>query len=74
MTQRTVAMINGALITASLLGILDNIIVHWTLELHRLVPWPNVLQLEIALVVISAGLFILGIWRERQARRASKRK
>jgi uncharacterized membrane protein len=69
MRERNLAMINGALIALGALGIVDNIVFHWILELHRAVPGPHALTVEAALVIVSAGLLVLGIWRERRARR-----
>ena len=42
MVQRTDALINGALIALGALGILDNLIAHWLLGVHRAVPEPRV--------------------------------
>lgn len=69
MTQRTDAMINGALIALGVLGMLDNIVVHWLLELHRAIPGEHAFEVELALVAGSAVLLFLGIWREHRTRR-----
>ena len=69
MKGRNDALVNGALIAAGALGILDNLVAHWLLGLHRAVPGPHALAAEIALVAVSTGLLVLGIWRERRARR-----
>jgi hypothetical protein len=61
------AMLNGALIAWGALGF-DNIVVHWVLGLHRAVPGEHALTVEILLVLVSAGLLLAGIWRERAAR------
>jgi uncharacterized membrane protein len=68
MQQRSDAMLNGALVAIGALGVVDNIVVHWLLGLHRAVPGPNALAVELVLVAISVGLFVLGTWREVQAR------
>ncbi len=67
--DRTDAMVNGALIAVGVLGILDNLVSHWILGLHRAVPGPHATRVEVVLVVISTGLLILGLWREVRARR-----
>jgi uncharacterized membrane protein len=66
--DRNDAMLNGGLIAIGALGIFDNIVFHWLLELHRAVPGPYALAVEISLVVISAFLLGAGVWRERRAR------
>jgi len=70
--ERNDALVNGALIAIGALGILDNLVVHWLLGHHRAVPGPHALAAEIALVAASAGLLVLGVWRERHARRAGR--
>lgn len=67
--QRNDAMLNGALIALGALGIVDNVVNHWILELHRAVPGPYTLQVEIGLVAVSTALLVTGLRRERQARR-----
>jgi uncharacterized membrane protein len=69
MSGRNVAMVNGAQIALGLLGIVDNVVFHWMLELHRAVPGPDALTVEVVLVIISTGLFSLGIWQQMRARR-----
>lgn len=69
MTQRNDALLNGALMALGLLGILDNVLVHWLLELHRAIPGPNAWEVEIALVIVSAVLLVAGGWRELRARK-----
>lgn len=68
MNERNDAMINGALIGVGALGIFDNVVFHWLLQLHRVIPGPYALHVEVALVIISAGLIAVGIWRERRQR------
>jgi uncharacterized membrane protein len=69
MKERNDALINGALIGVGALGIFDNVVVHWMLELHRAIPGPYALHVEIVLVIICAGLLGAGWWREVRARR-----
>jgi hypothetical protein len=65
---RNDAMLNGALIALGALGIFDNVVIHWILELHRAVPGEHALAVEIGIVAVSAAMLGYGIWRERQAR------
>jgi uncharacterized membrane protein len=69
MHPRSDAMINGGLIAIGILGILDNVLVHWMWQLHRAMPGPNALFVEILLVIVSAGLVSLGAWREFRIRK-----
>jgi hypothetical protein len=73
MNQRTDAMVNGALIALGALGIVDNVVFYWILALHRAVPGPHALEVEVGLVAVSAGMLSLGIWRERQSRKEHSR-
>lgn len=66
--NRTDALVNGALIALGALGIVDNLVAHWLLGLHRAVPGPYATPVEAALVVLSAGLLALGLWREARGR------
>jgi uncharacterized membrane protein len=69
-TERTDAMINGALMAGGLIAILDNVVAHWILQLHRAIPGPHPEPVEAALVVLGAVLLVVGVWRERRARAA----
>lgn len=73
-TTRTVntrnsAMVNGALIALGTLGIIDNVLFHWILQLHRALPGPSAFPVELVLVLVSFGLLVLGVWREIRVRR-----
>jgi uncharacterized membrane protein len=67
-------MLNGALMAIGALAVVDNILAHWVLGLHRAVPGPYALHVEWTLVIVGAVLFALGLRRERRARRAEKQK
>jgi uncharacterized membrane protein len=69
--HRNDALVNGALIALGAMAIVDNVVVHWALGLHRAVPGPNPLPVEVGLVVLGAALLTLGVWRERRVRRAA---
>ena len=51
------------------LGVVDNVVVHWALQLHRAVPGEHALAVEIVLVAGSMLLLGVGLVRERRARR-----
>lgn len=65
---RNDALVNGALITLGVFGILDNVVAHWLLGLHRVVSGPNAGLVETILTALSAGLLALGLWREARVR------
>jgi uncharacterized membrane protein len=70
MTERTGAMANGALIALGATAILDNLVAHWLLGLHRAVPDTSVaVVVETALVAVGIALLLVGLVRERHARR-----
>ena len=69
MNQRTDALVNGALIAIGALGVADNVVVHWALQLHRAVPGRHASAVEVTLVIISTGLLASGVWREWRARK-----
>lgn len=67
--MRTDALINGALIAAGAIAVIDNVVAHWLLGLHRAVPGPAANVVEPLLVVVGAGLALIGVAREVRARR-----
>jgi ribose 5-phosphate isomerase B len=67
--ERTGLLLNGALIALGAMGILDNVVIHWWLRLHRAVPGPHAFAAEVVLIIASAAILGLGMWRERVARR-----
>jgi len=69
--QRNAALLNGALIALGALAIVDNLLFHWLLGLHRAVPGPNATAVEIGLVVLGTVLLVIGLWREQRARRGA---
>jgi uncharacterized membrane protein len=68
MSVRTDALINGALIAAGAIAIIDNVVAHWLLGLHRAVPGPAADVVEPLLVVLGAILLLVGAVRELRAR------
>ena len=67
--NRNDPLINGMLIALGALAIVDNVVAHWLLGLHRAVPGSWAFPVEVGLVVLGAGLLLIGLWRELQARR-----
>jgi uncharacterized membrane protein len=68
--ERANAMINGALIAMGILGIVDNIVIHWMIGLHRAIEGSEyALHAEIVLIIGSAILLMVGLQREMNARR-----
>jgi uncharacterized membrane protein len=67
--ERNGALLNGALIALGALAIVDNVVAHWLLGLHRAVPGPDADAVEAGLVALGAALLLAGTWRERRARR-----
>lgn len=67
--QRNDALINGALMALGALAIIDNVVGHWVLKLHRVYEGEWTLQVELALVALGAVLLIIGLWREVRAQR-----
>lgn len=70
MNERNGAMVNGALIALGAVAILDNVVAHWLLGLHRAVPDDGTATVvEIGVVVVGVVLLLVGVARERRARR-----
>ncbi len=68
-SERTDALVNGALVALGAAAILDNVFSHWLLGLHRAVPGEWATPVEVALAVIGVVLLVLGLRREVRARR-----
>jgi hypothetical protein len=68
--QRNSAALNGALMAVGLLAVVDNVVFHWLLGLHRLFDGPElvVFATEAVLVVLGIAMFGLGMFREGRAR------
>ena len=63
------ALMNGALIGIGVPAIVDNVVAHWLLGLHRAVPGPWTIYVEVGLVALGVGMATYGLWRERRVRR-----
>lgn len=68
MSERTDALVNGALIALGAAAVLDNVFSHWLLGLHRAVPGDAATPLEAALLVLGLVLVATGMLRELRAR------
>lgn len=68
MKPRTDAMLNGALVGLGAVSIIDNVLFHWMLHLHRAVPGDRALEVEYALIAAGMLALFIGLWRERRAR------
>lgn len=63
-------LINGILIAAGMIAILDNIFSHWIFKLHSVLPDETLSQyVEAALFVLGLILFGIGLFREIKDRR-----
>lgn len=67
--MRNGALVNGALIAAGTITIVDNVVAHWLLGLHRAMPGPAADIVEPLLVALGAVLLVIGLAREIRARR-----
>ncbi|MEV4202989.1 hypothetical protein [Micromonospora globbae] len=63
-------MVDGALIALGAVAILDNVVAHWLLGLHRAVPDGTAATVvEIGPLVVGIVLLLVRVTRERRARR-----
>jgi hypothetical protein len=69
---RNDALLNGALIALGAAAILDNVLSHWLLGLHRAVPGELATPVEVALAVLGGGAVLVGVGRERRASRSAR--
>jgi uncharacterized membrane protein len=69
MRDRNDALLNGALMALGATSIIDNVVIHWMLALHRAVPGAYALHVEWTLLIFGALLFAMGLHRELRARR-----
>lgn len=67
--DRTDALVNGALIALGASAILDNIVTHWILGIHRVIAGPWAGPVEWVVLILGAAVLGLGLWREARARR-----
>jgi uncharacterized membrane protein len=69
MTSRNDALMNGGLIAVGALAIIDNVVAHWVIGLHRAVPGAWTTTTEAGLLVLGFVLLAVGLGREWRARR-----
>lgn len=62
-------MVNGALVALGVVAVVDNVVSHWILGLHRAVPGPHAGAVETGLVALGVTMTVVGVVRERRARR-----
>lgn len=68
---RNYVLLNGMLISAGLIAVLDNAISHWLFKWHRILPDETLSKyLEIALFIAGIIMLVLGIYREVKGRKA----
>jgi uncharacterized membrane protein len=70
--HRSDAIVNAVLMLLGAMAVIDNVVVHWVLQWHRLNEgWDDGQNLlaEAALVVVGVVMFTIGLRRERRARR-----
>lgn len=68
--ERMDALADGAMIALGVTAVVDNVMVHWLLELHRAGPGEHALRIELALLALGIVLIAVGTWREARAWRA----
>ena len=66
-------MVDGGLLVAGALAVLDNALVHWVVGWHRLIEgWSGTLYAEVALMAVGMAMLLLAVVRvRRRARGAS---
>lgn len=68
-SPRNGALVNGILLAVGATAVVDNIVAHWVLDLHRAVPGDAAGEVEVGLVIGGAVAFVVGLSRELHARR-----
>lgn len=68
-SSRNGALVNGILLAVGAAAVVDNIVGHWVLDLHRAVPGDAAGEVEVGLVVAGVVAFVVGLSREVSARR-----
>ena len=71
-SDRTGALVNGALMAIGALGMIDNLAVHWLIGLHRALPGPWAPEVEVGLAGLSLSLLLVGLGREIRARQCRR--
>lgn len=69
--ERNKVLLNGFLISLGMVAVLDNLIFHWLLGWHSLLPNHTLSEyLEVALFIIGLMSLGIGIYREVKSRTA----
>ncbi len=67
---RRQALVNGGMVALGVVAVVDNVVSHWLLGLHRAVPGDAATAVEVFLVVLGVVLVAVGLGREVRQRRA----
>ncbi|HEV2767418.1 MAG TPA: DUF2243 domain-containing protein [Acidimicrobiales bacterium] len=68
---RRQALVNGGMVALGVVAVVDNVVSHWLLGLHRAVPGDAATAVEVSLVVMGVVLVAVGLGREVGQRHAS---
>jgi uncharacterized membrane protein len=68
-SDRRQPFLNGAMVALGVVAVVDNVVSHWILGLHRAVPGPAAAAVEASLVVLGVVLVTVGLVRETRQRR-----
>ena len=66
---RRQALLNGGMVALGAVAVIDNVVSHWLLGLHRAVPGDAATAVEVFLVVLGVALVAVGLLREVRQRR-----
>lgn len=69
-TVRRQALLNGGMVALGAVAVIDNVVSHWWLGLHRAVPSDAATAVEVFLVILGVALVAIGLRREVNQRRA----
>jgi uncharacterized membrane protein len=70
-SDRRQPFLNGAMVALGVVAVVDNVVSHWILGLHRAVPGQAAAAVEASLVVLGLVLVTVGLGREARQRRLS---
>lgn len=68
-SDRRQPFVNGAMVALGVVAVVDNVVSHWILGLHRAVPGQAAAAVEAFLVVLGMVLLAVGLGREARQRR-----
>jgi hypothetical protein len=73
-SDRRQPFLNGAMVALGVVAVVDNVVSHWILGLHRAVPGQAAAAVEASLVVLGVVLVTVGLGREARERRLPARR